>query len=148
VARALENCHWVSDMKVHSSVPVLSTSCYGIWLITCCCKRGLKISTDESSPGLVFILANQPIMLSLLALFVFAPWKRIWKSWAPQHCKFFIWLAINNRCWTGDRLAKRGLPHPAACPESPSSMCWSLASSLRSGILFFRDWCWAPSVRY
>ena len=123
VARALENCHWVSDIKVHSSVPVLSTSCYGIWLITCCCKRRLNISTDESSPGLVFILANQPIMLSLLALFVFAPWKRIWKSWAPQHCKFFIWLAINNRCWTGDRLAKRGLPHPAACPESPSSMC-------------------------
>ena len=45
----------------------------------------------------------------------FAPWKRIWKSWAPQNCKFFIWLAINNRCWTGDRLAKRGLPHPASC---------------------------------
>jgi hypothetical protein len=30
----------------------------------------LKISTDGSSPGLVFILANQPIMLTFLALFV------------------------------------------------------------------------------
>jgi hypothetical protein len=30
----------------------------------------LKLSTDESSPGLVFILANQLIMLSLLAPFV------------------------------------------------------------------------------
>ena len=30
--------------------------------------------------------------------------------------KLFIWLAINNRCWTVDRLDKRGLPHPAACP--------------------------------
>ena len=36
----------------------------------------------------------------------FAPWKRIWKSWAPLKCKFFIWLVLNNRCWTTDRLAK------------------------------------------
>jgi len=29
----------------------------------------LKISTDGSSPGLVFILANQPIMLTFVAPF-------------------------------------------------------------------------------
>jgi hypothetical protein len=46
----------------------------------------------------------------------FGPWKRIWKTWAPLKCKFFIWLAVKNRCWTADRLAKRGLAHPAACP--------------------------------
>lgn len=46
----------------------------------------------------------------------FGPWKRIWKTWAPLKCKFFIWLAVKNRCWTADRLAKRGVPHPAACP--------------------------------
>jgi hypothetical protein len=23
---------------------------------------------------------------------------------------------INNRCWTADRLAKRGLAHPSVCP--------------------------------
>uniref|UniRef100_A0A0A9CIF0 Reverse transcriptase zinc-binding domain-containing protein n=1 Tax=Arundo donax TaxID=35708 RepID=A0A0A9CIF0_ARUDO len=46
----------------------------------------------------------------------FAPWRCIWKSWAPLQCKLFLWLAVLNRCWTGDRLAKRGLPHPAACP--------------------------------
>jgi hypothetical protein len=28
--------------------------------------------------------------------------------------KLFIWLAIYNRCWTADRLDKRG--HPPACP--------------------------------
>jgi len=44
------------------------------------------------------------------------PWKRIWKTWAPLRCKIFIWLAVKNRCWTADRLAKRGLPHPAVCP--------------------------------
>jgi hypothetical protein len=46
----------------------------------------------------------------------FLAWRRIWKTWAPANCKFFIWLAINNRCWTSDQLAKRGLPHQAACP--------------------------------
>ena len=46
----------------------------------------------------------------------FEPWKRIWKSWAPEKCKTFIWLAVRNRCWTADRLQKRGLPHPAHCP--------------------------------
>jgi len=46
----------------------------------------------------------------------FEPWKRLWKSWAPSKCKTFVWLAIRNRCWTADRLQKRGLPHPDCCP--------------------------------
>uniref|UniRef100_A0A453KP79 Reverse transcriptase zinc-binding domain-containing protein n=1 Tax=Aegilops tauschii subsp. strangulata TaxID=200361 RepID=A0A453KP79_AEGTS len=39
-------------------------------------------------------------------------WKLIWRSWAPLNVKFFLWLASQNRCWTADRLARRGLPHP------------------------------------
>ena len=27
-----------------------------------------------------------------------------------------MWLAAHNRCWTADRLAQRGLPHPDRCP--------------------------------
>jgi hypothetical protein len=46
----------------------------------------------------------------------FEPWRRLWKTWAPAKCKMFLWLAIRNRCWTADRLAKRGLPHPDKCP--------------------------------
>ena len=47
---------------------------------------------------------------------IFEPWRRLWKSWAPAKCKLFLWLAIRNRCWTADQLAKRGLPHPSHCP--------------------------------
>jgi hypothetical protein len=43
---------------------------------------------------------------------IFEPWKRLWKSWAPPKCKYFLWLAIRNKCWTSDRLEKRGLDHP------------------------------------
>jgi hypothetical protein len=45
----------------------------------------------------------------------FAPFERIWKSWAPPKCHFFMWLAAHNRCWTADQLARRGLPHPDRC---------------------------------
>lgn len=46
----------------------------------------------------------------------FKPWERIWRSWAPGKCKFFMWLVAHDRCWTADRLEKRGLPHPQCCP--------------------------------
>lgn len=65
----------------------------------------------------------------------FATWKRIWKSWAPPPCKFFIWLAILNQCWTVDRLAKRGLPHLASyplCDQVDESMQHVLASCVFS----------------
>ena len=42
---------------------------------------------------------------------LFQPWEMIWKRWTPGKCKFFMWLVAHNRCWTADRLAKRGLAH-------------------------------------
>lgn len=40
----------------------------------------------------------------------------VWKSKAPLQCRFFSWLAAQNRCWTSDRHARRGLPHQATYP--------------------------------
>lgn len=39
---------------------------------------------------------------------LFEPYERIWKSWAPPNCCFFMWLVAHRRCWTADRLAKHG----------------------------------------
>ena len=39
-----------------------------------------------------------------------------WKSRAPSWCRFFTWLALRDRCWTADQLARRWLPHQDACP--------------------------------
>jgi hypothetical protein len=46
----------------------------------------------------------------------FEPADRIWRMWAPPKCKFFLWLAALNHCWTADRLARWGLEHPERCP--------------------------------
>lgn len=39
-----------------------------------------------------------------------------WRSKAPLQCRIFAWLALQNRCWTSDWLARRGLDHQDACP--------------------------------
>lgn len=56
-------------------------------------------------------------MLFCRELFLFEPYERISKSWAPPKCRFFMWLVAHRCCWTADRLARRGLPHPEQCPH-------------------------------
>jgi hypothetical protein len=59
---------------------------------------------------------NQRIEHIFFSSITFEPWRWLWKSWAPDKCKIFLWLAIHNRCWIAYRLAKSGLPHPDKCP--------------------------------
>jgi hypothetical protein len=42
--------------------------------------------------------------------------REVRSSFAPLKHKFFGWLAIQDRCWTLDRLARRGLPNNSVCP--------------------------------
>jgi len=43
--------------------------------------------------------------------------ERIWKSWAPgKILRVDGKSATHRKCWTAERLAKKGLPHPALCP--------------------------------
>jgi hypothetical protein len=42
-------------------------------------------------------------------------WQLTWKTWASHSVKFFHWLAHLDRCWTAERLQRRGLPHHAKC---------------------------------
>jgi len=46
----------------------------------------------------------------------FDSWERIWKTWAPGKCKFFLWTVGQKKCWTVDRLARKGLDHSASYP--------------------------------
>jgi hypothetical protein len=68
--------------------------------------------------------------------------EEIWRSRAPYSCKFFAWLASKNRCWTADRLRRRGLPCPSACPlcdQEPETL-----QHLLLGCVVAREtWAWA-----
>ncbi|WVZ57988.1 hypothetical protein U9M48_008310, partial [Paspalum notatum var. saurae] len=104
VAQALNNRRWVADIQgaltlVDDLSLQQSTSDQHTWKLT---NSGLY--TSKSAYNAFFLGSVK-----------FAPWKRIWKSWAPLRCKFFLWLAVKNRCWTADRLLKHGLPHLSVC---------------------------------
>jgi hypothetical protein len=39
----------------------------------------------------------------------------IWQVWAPSRAKFFVWLIVQNRVWTVDRLLQRQWPNECFC---------------------------------
>jgi hypothetical protein len=45
----------------------------------------------------------------------FEPFMRIWKTWAPLKCRFFLWLATHKKCWTAYWLARHDMIHPNRC---------------------------------
>jgi hypothetical protein len=68
----------------------------------------------------------------------FDHYKMVWKFWAPPKCRFFLWLVAHNRCWTADRLQKRGLNHPPRCPlcdQEPETINHLLVSCTFSSTL-------------
>lgn len=62
-----------------------------------------------------------------------------WKFKAPLRKRFFVWLAIKDRCWTSDRLARRGLPHQASCPLC--SQHDETMTHIMIGCVFAREVC-------
>jgi hypothetical protein len=117
VAQGLADHKWVSDIKGALTYQVLVEYLH-LWNLI----EGVVIRPDTADQHVWRLsnLGNYSSQSAYHAFFTgsitFAPWKRIWKTWAPLRCKFFIWLALKNRVWTADRLAKRGLSHPATCP--------------------------------
>jgi len=117
VFQALNNRTWVSDIRGALTVQVL-IEYINLWELL----SNVELQPDvEDTHIWTFSTTGQYTTKSAYeALFIgaiqFGPWERIWPSWAPSKCKFFLWTAAHKRCWTADRLARKGLQHPAACP--------------------------------
>jgi hypothetical protein len=70
--------------------------------------------------------------------------KEIWKVKAPAEVKFFIWLAIQDRCWTSERMQRHGLVN-----HGPCALCSQEAEAidhLLLGCAFSRE-IWFKTLR-
>jgi hypothetical protein len=117
VQEALLNRRWISDIKGALLVGVL-VDYLQLWNLIS--EIVLQPSIEDKH---VFSIAPDGIYSAKVAyegFFMgstyFSHYPRVWKTWAPPKCRFFLWLVAHNRCWTADRLAKRGLDHPLKCP--------------------------------
>jgi hypothetical protein len=117
VKDALPNFHWLSDMQGAISVRVIAE-----FLELCEVLDAVVLQPGIRDRHLWKFSASGDYTSSsaynalLLGLVQFEPAERVWKSWAPGKCKFFIWFVEHNRCWTADMLRKRGLDRPEQCP--------------------------------
>jgi hypothetical protein len=117
VKDALPNLHWISDVKGAILVRVIAEFlelCEVLEVVVL--RPGVRdrhiwkfsASGDYTASSAYEALFHGSVQ--------FEPAERVRKSWAPGKCKFFIWLVEHNRCWTADRLRKRGLDRPEHCP--------------------------------
>jgi hypothetical protein len=117
VSDALTDLRWVADIRGALTVAVL-TEYLDLWGLLA--EVVLQPEIEDSHIWQFTQTGQYSAKSAYEAMFIglvqFNPWERIWKSWAPGKCKFFLWLATHNKCWTADRLAMRGLAHPEHCP--------------------------------
>ncbi|KAL6626203.1 hypothetical protein ACP70R_029929 [Stipagrostis hirtigluma subsp. patula] len=116
VADALNNLDWIHDIQCGLSWDGIR-ELFRLWD----CLLGITLTDQEDIHTWRLDASGQYSSKSAYTAYFFGavtfePWHRLWKTWAPAKCKMFLWLAIKNRCWTADRLAKRGLSHPDKCP--------------------------------
>jgi hypothetical protein len=113
----LTNRRWISDITGTLSVGVLVDYLH-LWNLI----SDFELLPDVEDKHIFSIAANGAYLAKTAyeGLFTgpvhFSHYERVWKTWAPSKCHFFLWLTTLNRCWIVDRLAKRGLDHPERCP--------------------------------
>jgi len=117
VADALNNRRWISDLKGALTVDVI-IEYLQLWDLLE--NFELQPAVEDTHIWQFSTSGSYSTKSAYEALFTraihFSPWERIWQSWAPGKCKFFMWTVAHKKCWTADRLARKGLRHPAACP--------------------------------
>jgi hypothetical protein len=117
VQEALTDRRWIADITGSLSVGVLLDYLH-LWNLI----SDFELLPDIEDKHTFSIAANGTYSAKAAydGLFIgsvhFGHYERVWKTWAPSKCHFFLWLSVLNRCWTADRLAKRGLDHPEKCP--------------------------------
>jgi hypothetical protein len=116
IAQAIDNWQWVSDIGSHLSLVGLQQY-LKLWDVL----GEVTLSQEADRHVWMHTASGQFSSRSCYRAFFmgsisFKPWKRLWKTWAPPKCKFFLWLAIRNQYWNAGRLQRRGMQYPVCCP--------------------------------
>jgi hypothetical protein len=137
----LLNRRWISDIRDGLTVRVLADY---LKLWDCLSEIELHPLTEDRHIFSVAPDGKYSAKAAYKGLFLgsctFGHYKRVWKTWAPAKCRFFLWLVAHNMCWTADRLAKRGLTHPSNCPlcdQEPESINHLLVSCVFARIFWY-----------
>jgi hypothetical protein len=119
VQEALSNGQWIADIRGGGALTVEALSGYlRLWEML----SGFELQPDREDKHIFSIASDRRYSAesAYKGLFMgscyFGHYKRVWKTWAPPKYRSFIWLVTQIRCWTADRLAKRGLNHPSKWP--------------------------------
>jgi hypothetical protein len=57
--------------------------------------------------------------------------KQLWKVRAPAKCGVFVWLALQDKCWTAERRQRHRLQNDNSC-----ALCLQQTLRLQKGIFF------------
>ena len=141
VYEALSNNRWIYDIRGGLTVGVLADY-FKLWD----CLSGLELHPLIEDRHIFSIAPDGKYSAKaaykglFLGSCAFGHYKRVWKTWAPSKCRFFLWLVAHNRCWTADRLAKRGLNHPSSCPlcdQEPETINHLLVSCVFARLFWY-----------
>jgi hypothetical protein len=139
--RGLLNRRWISDIRGGLTVGVL-VDCLKLWA----CLSEIELHPHIEDRHIFSVAPNGKYSAKAAYKGLFlgsctsGQYKRVWKTWAPSKCRFFLWLVAHNRCWTADRPAKRGM-HPSSCPlcdQEPESINHLLVSCVFARIFWYK----------
>jgi hypothetical protein len=113
VQEAIRDNLWINDIPGSLSVGALADFLC-LWDLV----AQVDLYPDKEDKHIFRLAANGKYSAKAAyeGLVEFEPFERIWKTWAPPKCRFFLWLVAHKKRWTTDRLEKRGLNHPKRCP--------------------------------
>lgn len=134
VGAALHNEQWILDLQ-HGDTMAIATEYLRLWRLINDAHTILNSAEEDricwtdtrdgryTAKSAYRIQCQQAPNPSFNAL--------IWKVWAPNKLKMFMWIFLQNRLWCNDRLQRRGWPNRYFCPlclrnlETSTHLIWS-----------------------
>jgi hypothetical protein len=117
VADALVDRRWIRDITGPLAVPALVQFLELVDVVqTVLLSPGVPDQVQWKLIASGVYSAGSAYKAFFAGMGLFPCGKAIRRTWAPAKCKVHMWLAMQRRLWTADRLLRRGLNARAMCP--------------------------------